>query len=217
MTDGLQLVFSFDSNGVRGSKPARPLGPYTVAPDGTVLYPVVNRHELSGIGWTKILVADYALTAAHSWWVNTSGYVIARGPRSVELALAVAIAKPAPGLEVDHRNRDPLDNRRTNLRCATRSQNAANRSRPVGSSAPYRGVRRTRNGRRWMALLSVNGRQRYFGTYDSPELAARAYDVAALEQFGEFAALNNVSIVGDTPIADITSIIDSAKRRGRAA
>ena len=90
-------------------------------------------------------------------------------------------------LEVDHQNRDGLDNRRENLRPCTHAQNMANAEFPRGASG-YRGVRVMRS--RWQARLKVSGKVRYLGVYDTPEEAARAYDVAAFDAFGEFAAQN---------------------------
>lgn len=92
------------------------------------------------------------------------------------------------GKTVDHRNRDTLDNRRsTNLRVATHSQQAANRR--GWSSVGYKGVRRERSGR-YTARIRVAGNLCHIGTFDKPEQAARAYDRAARESFGEFACTN---------------------------
>lgn len=63
----------------------------------------------------------------------------------------------------------------------------AERARPWSSSG-YRGVHRS--GRGWGAVINVDGRQRWLGTYRSREDAARAYDRAALEHFGDDAVLN---------------------------
>lgn len=90
------------------------------------------------------------------------------------------------GLEVDHINRNGLDNRRCNLRLATHAQNEANKP-PRGQ---YKGAYWCERTGRWRALIRVDGHLKHLGRFDSVAEAARAYDVAALEAFGEFAYLN---------------------------
>ncbi len=91
--------------------------------------------------------------------------------------------------EIDHVNRNGLDNRRTNLRASSRSQNSANRGRQI-NSGKYKGVHRTANKERWRARIQVNGEGIYLGTFDDAVDAALTYDVAAREHFGEFACTN---------------------------
>lgn len=89
--------------------------------------------------------------------------------------------------ETDHANGDGLDNRRANLRRATRSQNSLNGSSRGGSS-PFKGVSLKEG--RWRARIKVNYREIYLGRFSTPEEAAKAYDDAARDLAGEFAALN---------------------------
>jgi hypothetical protein len=100
------------------------------------------------------------------------------------------IMPPRLGLEIDHKNCDGLDNRRENLRYATRAQQQANR-RPWGSSG-LRGVRFDPNSplRPWRAKIALNRTVRRLGSFASKEEAARAYDAAAILIHGEFARLN---------------------------
>ena len=105
------------------------------------------------------------------------------------------LAETRPGDETDHENGDGLDNRRANLRTATRSQNKGNMGkprRPDGSahSSAYKGVSWDRSRGRWQAKIQANRRHKNLGRYDDEAEAARAYDVAALAHFGEFARLN---------------------------
>jgi hypothetical protein len=82
----------------------------------------------------------------------------------------------------------PLDNRRCNLRPATPSQNAANRINRYKPRA-FRGVYVTRAGTVF-AQIGVGRAKQYLGAFPTQELAARAYDAAAVRLFGEFARLN---------------------------
>lgn len=106
-----------------------------------------------------------------------------------ELYLHRAIMRPAVGYEIDHRNGDGLDCRRENLRCASHQQNSQNIRRRALSSSGFKGVRPADKGR-WKAYIKLDGRQRHLGVFDAKEDAARAYDAAAVQLFGEFACLN---------------------------
>lgn len=92
---------------------------------------------------------------------------------------------------VDHVNGNGLDNRRRNLRPADQSRNMANaRLLRSNNTSGFRGVTKPASKRRWVAQIGIRGRVVHLGSFDSPETAARAYDVAAIEAFGEFARLN---------------------------
>jgi hypothetical protein len=89
---------------------------------------------------------------------------------------------------VDHINGDGLDNRRVNLRPASTAQNARNRGRQANNTSGFKGV--YIRGSRWRAMIQVDGRLIHLGSHSDPESAARAYDSAASQHFGEFAHLN---------------------------
>jgi hypothetical protein len=91
---------------------------------------------------------------------------------------------------LDHANRDGLDNRRENLRPATGTQQVANQELRSDNSSGFRGVYRRRDTLRWQSRIFCAGRGVSLGCFDSPEDAARAYDKAAVDLFGEFAFLN---------------------------
>lgn len=94
-----------------------------------------------------------------------------------------------PGLQVDHLNRDRLDNRRANLRLATRSQNQANKAPgQVNNTSGYKGV--TAQGNAWEARIKVNREGIYLGRYADPVTAARMYDAASRLLNADFAGLN---------------------------
>ena len=90
---------------------------------------------------------------------------------------------------VDHRNHNGLDNRRTNLRLCTHGQNQANQVSRRGVSR-FKGVHFAKANQKWCAQITIRQRQFYLGYHETEELAARAYDAAAIEHFGEFACLN---------------------------
>jgi len=88
---------------------------------------------------------------------------------------------------VDHINGDGLDNRRANLRIATRAQNCANAF--YRNKTGYRGVY-ANSTNRYRASIWIDGKRIELGNYRSPIAAALAYDAAARQAHGEFARLN---------------------------
>jgi hypothetical protein len=100
------------------------------------------------------------------------------------------IVRAPPGMTVDHKNRDPLDNRRANLRLCDGTQNNANGA-PGRGVSKYRGIsRRPCHARPWRAEIQVRGKRYYLGSFATEVEAAAAYDVAAVMFFGPFAHLN---------------------------
>jgi hypothetical protein len=90
----------------------------------------------------------------------------------------------------DHRDGNGLNNQRANLRPATQTQNQGNALRPAHNTSGYKGVTWRPDRRCWRAQIKVNDRMRRLGHYGAAEDAARAYDEAAREIFGEFACVN---------------------------
>jgi hypothetical protein len=95
------------------------------------------------------------------------------------------------GLLVDHANGDGLDNRRTNLRLATHSQNQFNKRKTKSkTSSRFIGVYFEKRKNRWMARIHYHGKRIWLGSFKSEFDAAKAYDAAAKKYHGEFARLN---------------------------
>ena len=90
----------------------------------------------------------------------------------------------------DHRDGNGLNNRRSNLRPATRAQNGWNRGPRPGSSSKYKGVSWHKQSRRWGVRVRVNGKVVFEREFKDELDAAYAYDDAADEYQGEFAWLN---------------------------
>jgi hypothetical protein len=108
----------------------------------------------------------------------------------INVSMARAIFGESAGV-VDHKNGITLDNRRSNLRSATHSQNAGNRRSGIGKSK-YKGVhwKMGRGKKNWLARIGDNGNRISLGSFYTEEEAARAYNRAAIKKWGEFAYLN---------------------------
>lgn len=82
-----------------------------------------------------------------------------------------------PEADIDHINRDKLDNRISNLREVDRSTNLQNRDLPPKKSG-FVGVTKNKHYDRWAATITTEGRKRHLGMYSSPEDAHAAYTAA---------------------------------------
>lgn len=87
-------------------------------------------------------------------------------------------------------NGNRMDNRRSNLRIWTRPENLRNAAKRSGCLSQYKGVSFDRKMNQWFATIWFEGRSIALGHYIEEIDAARAYDRAAVELFGEFARLN---------------------------
>lgn len=91
---------------------------------------------------------------------------------------------------IDHINCDSLDNRKSNLRVVSRSQNTWNQITHIKTSSKFKGVSWHKDRRKWQAYVTKDYKTYYLGLHEMEEDAARAYDKKAKELFGEFARLN---------------------------
>lgn len=134
---------------------------------------------------------DAPLISPHRWTFLDAGRGYAmraythEGKKIYQLMHRLIMAAPA-GLEVDHKNGDSLDNRRVNLRICTHKNNRGNTRKHKDNTSGFKGVSLQKTSGRWIA----KAKNLYFGTFDTPEEAARAYDEAARQLFGPYANLN---------------------------
>ena len=135
---------------------------------------------------------DYQRVAPYKWRVlktRKHWYAITSSISGSTTYLHRFITDAPKGMEVDHINRDGLDNRKVNLRVCTRRENGCNSDFEKGTSGGYRGVYRLPSGR-FQAKIKNHKQQIYIGTFITAEEAARARDAVARELHGEFAFLN---------------------------
>jgi len=123
-----------------------------------------------------------------------SGYIhVTLLNRDVRL-LHRLIVNPPADLDVDHIDRNRLNNRKENLRLATKSEQAANKTLTVLNTSGFKGVSFHNKSGKWRASISVKfgtkSQHLHLGLFQNPIEAAAAYDRAALKHQGEFANLN---------------------------
>lgn len=129
---------------------------------------------------------DAPLVNEIAWYLHEKGYAVA-DTNGRHIRMHRLLTSPPAGREVDHINRNRLDNRRANLRIADDSQNMCNKARPP-SARRYRGVGPKRG--KFSAMIGHQRRNYYIGTFLTEEEAALAYDAAARQLHGAFARIN---------------------------
>lgn len=94
-----------------------------------------------------------------------------------------------PVAEIDHKDLNSINNRWTNLREATHSQNNANRRKRPNGKSLFKGVGWNIRKRQWCAKITINKKSNVIGYFDDELAAHAAYRAVAIIEFGEFARL----------------------------
>lgn len=145
-------------------------------------YAEIILRDFSGdeTGRALIDLDDVDRVMKYKWHLSDQGYVA--GGKSPFRLSRVILTAPV-GYEVDHVNHNKLDNRKTNLRICTHSQNCMNMP-PIHD---IKGIYWERDSKRWVAQIGINNKDIKLGRFKDKEEAIRARKQAETELFGEFA------------------------------
>jgi hypothetical protein len=143
----------------------------------------------NGTGGVRYGLVDledyYEIVQGRKWNLGDGRYINSNGIR-----LHRYIMNVIGRIDVDHINGNKLDNRRSNLRLATRGQNNVNSNCPRHNTSGAKGVSWDRSRSKWFSKITCNGKQIPLGRYDDFNKAVEAYNNAAIKYFGEFARIN---------------------------
>ena len=127
-------------------------------------------------------------------WCFAQGYAMRKvtiSGKQKTLYMHRLITNCPADMDVDHINHDKLDNQKSNLRVCSNSENRRNQKvRTYAKSSVYKGVCFDKQHGKWRAEIGLNNKLKYLGLFTNETDAAIAYNVAAIELFGEFALLN---------------------------
>ena len=129
---------------------------------------------------------DLDRVSKYCWNKNNQGYIVSRIGNKI-IRLHRFILNINDERIIDHKNRDKTDNRKMNLRIATKQQNNINRGAPRNNTTGVKGIRKSANGKKYVAQIGKDGRAIHIGTYDTIEEARQARNKKEIELFGEFA------------------------------
>jgi hypothetical protein len=140
--------------------------------------------HLGGFKWTVLWESDLPLVESVSWGFDGK---YARQPDGAKLRMHQVLFPCVDGLEADHQDGDELNNRRSNLRSATSSQQKMNRGKNRNGASPRKGVYWHKKAGKWMVSVGLEYRSIYIGLYDNLDEAIAARKDAERTYFGEFA------------------------------
>lgn len=114
--------------------------------------------------------SDFALVSKYKWYCSSMGYaqrtIKFRGKRK-EILLHRFIMTAKKGTEIDHINRNPLDNRRSNLRFCTRSENNHNRGLNKNNKSGFKGIYWHKGAGKWLAQICLDYQRLNIGLFEN--------------------------------------------------
>lgn len=140
--------------------------------------------------------ADYEALSKFKWYAHRDrsglfrAYRHVPGTRNTSKSMTEELLGKVPGMTVDHANRDPLDNRRANLRRATHLENNRNRIRKKASGLPP-GIFKNVDGKYTARITITPGVRKCLGTFQCLTKAFEVYKQATITYFGDFSPYKN--------------------------
>jgi hypothetical protein len=151
---------------------------------------MVKKIELTQGKYALVDDEDFEYLNQWKWHYHSSGYARRTDyPIGNTIFMHRVVNKTADGYETDHKDGNRLNNQKANLRSCNSSQNKMNRRNNKESTSRFKGVFWNSQKGKWASTIN-NPNQKHVGYFNDEEDAARAYDKAAVEYFGEFAYLN---------------------------
>lgn len=165
-----------------------------------------NTYDLSGeygVGYTTngeefyFDLEDYDLIKNYCWWIDNHGYVVAYNINDSSNKYSTVLFHKLikNGKYIDHINHDTKNNRKSNLRIVTASQNNMNSSKRSDNISGVTGVSWHKGISKWRARINVDGNEIQLGYFVEFEDAVRARKEAEEKYFGEYSYDNSKSYI----------------------
>ena len=158
----------------------------------------MKKINLGGNRYENKPIKDYALVDddifdylnQFKWWLTDNGYAISTKKTDsgrTRIRMSREVINCPNGYFVDHIDGNKLNNQKSNLRIATKSQNGMNRGRPASNTSGYKGVSWDKHTLKWRAEIKANGKRYRLGRFLEKVDAAKAYFEAARKLHKDFA------------------------------
>ena len=161
-----------------------------------------NRYDLSGsfgIGYTHnnnkpfyFDLEDYEKIKDYCWYESTDGYVVTHDCGDDRVRLQRFIMDPLKNSMIGYMNRNPFDNRKSNLRIVTRAQSMWGSKKRKDNTSGFTGVYFIKRSKKWKAEIKVNGKLIRLGVYFNKNDAIEARKEAEEKYFGEYSYDNRM-------------------------
>ncbi len=137
---------------------------------------------------------DYEMLNMHKWYVKKGENtfyavrsIFLKNGKQTTLRMHRLLIDAPNGLEVDHEDGNGLNNQKSNIRLATRSQNRMNRPKQSRNTSGFKGVSWDKTHKVWMAYITLNSVQKNLGYFKSKQEAYQVRREASIEYHKEFA------------------------------
>jgi len=138
------------------------------------------------------IIVDDDFSVPDGWTLRVDGkgyaelYISNKAGVFKSMRLHRYITNAVDGMEVDHINNNPLDNRKTNLRPATRNENGMNRRKQSNNTSGFKGVSYSERLKKWQVHICINQKTTYLGLFNCPTSGWFAYCKAAKKLHGDY-------------------------------
>ena len=136
--------------------------------------------------------SNYSKVKNYKWNTNKNNTVTSGAGKDQKTLYHLIMGKPEKGYDIDHRNGDTLDNRKTNLRLCTHEENTCNSLMRSLNTSGFKGVSFRKDKNCYRGYIQHKGKLFHLGSYKTAKEAALVYDEAAIKYFGDFAKTNKM-------------------------
>ena len=144
-------------------------------------------------GRAIIDIEDVVTIQEYKWGLNSNGYVETYiNDKCYRIQHIIMGVKASQKRQTDHKDRNKLNNRKSNLRICTSAENAMNRGPAKKNTSGFKGVSWNNREKVWRSAIVINGKQKSLGSFKDKVEAATTYNIGAIKYHKEFAFLNEV-------------------------